>query len=35
MIQGLQAAQAQGNGMVATFELTTIENAWWGIPAGM
>lgn len=32
---GLQAAQQAGNGIIATFNLTTVENAWWGIPAGL
>jgi len=31
----LQEAQAQGNGIIVTKSLTTIENAWWGIPAGI
>jgi hypothetical protein len=31
----LQQAQAVGNGIIATFNLTTVENAWWGIPAGI
>jgi len=34
VIQALQAAQAAGKGIIATLELTTIENVWWGIPAG-
>lgn len=35
VVSGLQAAQQAGNGIVATFNLTTIENSWWGIPAGI
>jgi hypothetical protein len=35
VITALQAAQAKGNGIIATFNLTTIENKWWGIPAGI
>jgi hypothetical protein len=35
VIQGLQAAQASGQGIITTQRLTTIENAWWGIPAGI
>jgi len=31
----LQKAQADGNGIIATFNLTTVENVWWGIPAGI
>ena len=33
--QGLQAAQAEGNGIIYSVNLTTIENNWWGIPAGI
>lgn len=35
VISALQAAQATGKGIFATFNLTTIENRWWGIPAGI
>lgn len=35
VIQGLQAAQSRGDGIIYTAELTTIENKWWGIPAGV
>lgn len=35
VVSALQAAQAKGNGIIATFNLTTIENKWWGIPAGL
>lgn len=31
----LQAAQQAGNGIVVTKNLTTIENSWWGIAAGI
>lgn len=31
----LQAAQQAGNGIVVTKKLTTVENVWWGIPAGL
>jgi hypothetical protein len=34
VVKGLQAAQAKGTGIVATFDLTTVENTWWGIKAG-
>jgi len=34
VVSALQAAQAKGEGIIATFNLTTIENTWWGIPAG-
>jgi hypothetical protein len=30
----LQAAQAEGNGIIHTVNLTTVDNSWWGIPAG-
>lgn len=33
--KALQAAQASGNGVVATTELTTIANKWYGVPAGI
>lgn len=32
---GLQAAQQEGRGIFYTANLTTVENAWWGIPAGL
>lgn len=35
VITTLQAAQARGDGIIGTFNLTTIENTWWGIPAGL
>ena len=35
VISGLQKAQLEGRGIIATFNLTTVENAWWGIPAGL
>lgn len=35
VITALQSAQQEGNGLFATLNLTTIENTWWGIPAGM
>lgn len=35
VITTLQAAQAKGNGIFATFNLTTVANTWWGIPAGL
>lgn len=35
VVTALQAAQAEGKGIFATFNLVTIENAWWGIPAGI
>lgn len=31
----LQEAQAKGNGIIGTFQLTTVENEWWGIPSGI
>ena len=34
VVKALQVAQAKGNGIVATFALTTVKNSWWGIPAG-
>ena len=34
VINALQDAQAQGSGAVATTALRTVENAFWGIPAG-
>lgn len=35
VIQGLQDAQAKGNGIIFRKQMTTIENQWWGIPAGI
>lgn len=35
VVQKLQAVQAAGGGIVASFNLTTIANEWWGIPAGI
>lgn len=35
VITALQDAQAKGNGIIATLNLTTIQNDWWGIPAGI
>lgn len=32
---GLQAAQKEGRGIFYTANLTTVENQWWGIPAGL
>ena len=34
VVLGLQAAQAEGSGIVATFCLKTVKNEWWGIPEG-
>jgi len=34
VITALHTAQQVGKGIFATMNLTTIENAWWGIPAG-
>ena len=34
VIKAMQASQAKGTGIIATVDLVTIENAWWGIPAG-
>jgi len=31
----LQAAQAEGRGIVITKNMTTVENIWWGIPRGL
>jgi len=31
----MQAAKARGKGIIGTFDLTTVENLWWGIPAGL
>lgn len=35
VITALQAAQAEGNGVIATLNLTTVENKFWGIPSGV
>jgi hypothetical protein len=35
VVSALQVAQKDGHGMVVTVNLVTIENAWWGIPAGL
>ena len=35
VIKGLQTAQQNGKGIIATFNLTTIENQWLGITAGI
>ncbi|RYG99274.1 hypothetical protein EON65_50430 [archaeon] len=35
VVSALQAAQAEGKGIVATFNLTTVENLWWGVRGGM
>jgi hypothetical protein len=35
VVAALQASQAEGKGIFATFNLTTVENSWWGIPAGL
>jgi hypothetical protein len=35
VIKALQAAQAKGGGVIATFNLTTVENKYWGIPSGI
>jgi hypothetical protein len=32
---GLQQAQEAGNGIVFTAKLITVENDWWGVPAGI
>lgn len=34
VVTALQTAQQVGTGIFATFNLTTVENTWWGIPAG-
>jgi len=34
VVHAMQAAQAEGRGVVHSVNLTTVENAWWGIPAG-
>lgn len=35
VVTGLQAAQQVGKGIFYTANLTTVENTWWGIPAGL
>jgi hypothetical protein len=35
VITGLQNAQERGNGIIYTKNLTTIQNDWWGVPAGV
>eukprot|EP01035_Chromulina_nebulosa_P019172 gene19172-25017_t len=35
VINGLQQAQSDGNGIIYTTNLTTVENDWWGIPSGI
>jgi hypothetical protein len=35
VVTGLQTAQQAGKGIFATYNLTSIENTWWGIPAGV
>jgi hypothetical protein len=35
VVTALQQAQANGKGMFTTFNLTTVENTWWGVPAGL
>ena len=34
-VLALQAAQQAGNGIIYTANLTTVQNDWWGIPAGV
>jgi len=34
VVAALQAAQQVGKGIITTSRLTTVSNAWWGIPAG-
>lgn len=31
----LQESQAKGDGIIGNFKLTTVQNDWWGIPAGI
>lgn len=33
-VKAMQAAQAAGKGVVYSVNLTTVENSWWGVPAG-
>lgn len=35
VVTALQTVQQVGTGIFASFNLTTVENAWWGIPAGL
>jgi hypothetical protein len=35
VVKGLQNKQESGHGIIETFNLTTIENKWWGIPQGL
>mmetsp|Transcript_14298 Transcript_14298/g.21406 ORF Transcript_14298/g.21406 Transcript_14298/m.21406 type:complete len:569 (-) Transcript_14298:197-1903(-) len=35
LVVALQEAQAAGNGIIATLNLTTVHNDWWGVPAGV
>jgi len=35
VVKGLQAAQAAGNGILYRTTLTTVENRWWGVTAGV
>jgi hypothetical protein len=35
VVAALQAAQTEGKGIFTTFNLVTVENCWWGIPAGI
>jgi hypothetical protein len=35
VVEKLQAAQASGNGAIATFDLTTIENKYWQVESGL
>ncbi len=35
VVTALQAAQAKGDGIISTHTLTTVENTWWGVPAGL
>jgi len=35
VVKGLQAAQAAGNGIIYRTTLTTVQNLWWGVTAGV
>lgn len=35
LVTELQAAQRAGNGIIVTKKLTTVQNDWWGVPAGL
>eukprot|EP00600_Ochromonadales_sp_CCMP1393_P012487 CAMPEP_0175001384 /NCGR_PEP_ID=MMETSP0005-20121125/3102_1 /TAXON_ID=420556 /ORGANISM="Ochromonas sp., Strain CCMP1393" /LENGTH=575 /DNA_ID=CAMNT_0016256261 /DNA_START=1481 /DNA_END=3205 /DNA_ORIENTATION=- len=35
VITALQVAQQEGHGIIASFNLTTVQNDWWGVPAGL